>query len=71
VEVEVGAVLTINATLQIGATTTTVEVTATSGAELQTTNASVGTTLTTSQLESLPNMGRDVSTLAVLQPGRR
>jgi hypothetical protein len=69
VEVEVGAVLTINATLQIGATTTTVEVTATSGAELQTTNASVGTTLTTSQLESLPNMGRDVSTLAVLQPG--
>ena len=37
-EVEVGAVLTINAALQIGATTTTVEVTATSGAELQTTN---------------------------------
>jgi hypothetical protein len=67
--VEVGSVLTINATLQIGATSTTVEVTATSGAELQTTNAAVGTTLTTSQLEALPNMGRDVSTLAVLQPG--
>lgn len=68
-DVQVGAVLTINATLQIGATTTTVEVTATSGAELQTTNASVGTTLDGSQLQALPNMGRDVSTLAVLQPG--
>ena len=68
-DVEVGSVLTINATLQIGATTTTVEVTATSGAELQTTNASVGTTLDGNQLQSLPNMGRDVSTLAVLQPG--
>jgi hypothetical protein len=68
-EVEVGAVLTVNANLQIGATTTTVEVTATSGAELQTTNASVGTTLSGVQLQELPNMGRDVSTLAVLQPG--
>jgi hypothetical protein len=69
VEVEVGSVLTINAALQVGATTTTIEVTATSGAELQTTNASVGTTLSGNQLQSLPNMGRDVSTLAVLQPG--
>jgi hypothetical protein len=68
-EVEVGSVLTVNAILQIGATTTTVEVTATSGAELQTTNASVGTTLTGTQLQALPNMGRDVSTLSVLQPG--
>lgn len=69
VSVEVGSVLTINASLQIGATSTTVEVTATSGAELQTSNASVGTTLSGTQLQSLPNMGRDVSTLAVLQPG--
>ncbi|HKA00271.1 MAG TPA: hypothetical protein VKE70_27360, partial [Candidatus Solibacter sp.] len=38
-------------------------------AELQTTNATVGNTLTSESLMKLPNMGRDVSTLAVLQPG--
>ncbi len=69
IEVEVGAVLTVNAALQIGATTTTVEVVASSGVELQTSNASIGTTLSGDQLQNLPNMGRDVSTLAVLQPG--
>src|SRR5665811_1450405 len=35
----------------------------------QTTNATVGNTLTSASLMLLPNMGRDVSTLAVLQPG--
>ncbi|HTS62617.1 MAG TPA: carboxypeptidase-like regulatory domain-containing protein [Candidatus Acidoferrales bacterium] len=68
-QVAVGATMTVNAALQVGATTTTVEVVATSAAELQTTNAQVGTTLNSEALLSLPNMGRDVSTLAVLQPG--
>ncbi len=45
------------------------EVTASAGADLQTTNATVGNTLTSASLMLLPNMGRDVSTLAVLQPG--
>ena len=45
------------------------EVSATVGADLQTTNATVGNTLTSAALMLLPNMGRDVSTLAVLQPG--
>jgi hypothetical protein len=67
--IEVGATATINASLQVGATTTTVEVVASSAAELQTTNAQVGTTLNSEALLALPNMGRDVSTLAVLQPG--
>ena len=67
--VAVGSTLTINASLQVGATTTTVEVIASSTAELVTTNAQVGTTLNSEALASLPNMGRDVSTLAVLQPG--
>jgi len=53
--------------LKVGATTTTVEVSATVGADLQTTNATVGNTLTSEALMLLPNMGRDVSTLAVLQ----
>lgn len=67
--VEVGGSYTVNMALQIGTTSTTVEVSATAGAELQTTNASVGTTLSGSTIIALPNMGRDVSTLAVLQPG--
>src|SRR5579884_3773846 len=65
--VEVGSSVTANATLQIGQTTTTVEVTATS-AELQTTAATVGTTISANAIQFLPNMGRDVSTLAILQP---
>jgi hypothetical protein len=68
-QVDVGSTVTINAALQVGATTTTVEVVASAAAELVTTNAQVGTTLNSEQLLSLPNMGRDVSTLAVLQPG--
>lgn len=67
--VDVGAVLTVNAKLKVGSTSTTVEVTATTGAELQTMNATVGNTLDQKALENLPNLGRDVSTLAVLQPG--
>jgi hypothetical protein len=68
-KVEIGTTLTINTSLQVGATSTTVEVVATSTAELLTTNAQVGTTLNSEALMALPNMGRDVSTLAVLQPG--
>src|SRR5690242_340946 len=67
--VDVAAVLTINAKLSVGTTTTVVEVTATTAAELQTMNATVGNTLDSRALANLPNLGRDVSTLAVLQPG--
>ena len=67
--VTIGDSLTVNAILQVGSTSTTIEVTSTAGAELATTNASVGTSLTGSVLQELPNMGRDVTTLALLQPG--
>ena len=67
--VTVGGTLTVNAKLEVGTTTTTVEVTATAGAELQTTSAAVGTTISGAALQALPNMGREASTLAVLQPG--
>ena len=67
--VEVGQVLTINATLEVGSTATTIEVTASPGAELQTTNATVGATLTGPSLINLPNIGRDASTFAIFQPG--
>ncbi|HEV2491155.1 MAG TPA: carboxypeptidase-like regulatory domain-containing protein [Candidatus Acidoferrales bacterium] len=68
--VQVGTQLTVNAVLQVGATTTTVEVTATPGAELQTLNATVGSTLSGAIITNLPNVSRDASTLAVLQPGQ-
>src|SRR5260370_30334767 len=68
-KVDLGASLSINATLKVGSTSSTVEVSASAGADLQTTNATVGNTLTSASLMLLPNMGRDVSTLAVLQPG--
>jgi hypothetical protein len=45
-QVQVGQVLTINAHLEVGSTSTTVEVAAVAGAELQTTSATVGTTIT-------------------------
>jgi Carboxypeptidase regulatory-like domain len=67
--VQVGLVLTINAKLEVGTTATTVEVVAVTGAELQTTNATVGTTLTGPSLIDLPNLGRDASTFAIFQPG--
>ncbi|HTS26830.1 MAG TPA: carboxypeptidase-like regulatory domain-containing protein [Bryobacteraceae bacterium] len=68
-QVQVGQTLNINATLEVGVTSSTVEVKATNIAELQTASAAVGTSISGAALIALPNLGRDVSTLAVLQPG--
>src|SRR5271157_1597856 len=67
--VDIGQALTVNATLKVGSTTTTVEVSASVGAELQTMNATVGNTLSNQSLMVLPNLGRDATSMAVLQPG--
>ena len=67
--VQVGIVLTLNASLKVGSTSTTVEVSASVGAELQTMNATVGNTLSNTSLLVLPNLGRDATSMAVLQPG--
>lgn len=66
--VDVGSVLTINVTLQLGSTSTTVEVQAQAGADLQTTNASVGSTITGQSITLLPNLGRDANAFLLLQP---
>ncbi len=66
--VEISSVLTINAVLRVGSTATTVEVTASAGAQLQTMNATVGGSLNGKALLLLPNLGRDVTSMAVLQP---
>jgi hypothetical protein len=67
--VEVGTTVTLPFRLELGTSTTTIEVKAVAGAELQTTNAAVGTTISGAALDSLPNFGRDVTTLSVIQPG--
>src|SRR5579859_1828564 len=68
--VQVGTQLTVNAKLQIGSVSTTVEVTSIPGAELQTMDATVGSSLSGAIIMNLPNQSRDASTLAVLQPGQ-
>jgi hypothetical protein len=66
--VDISQVATVNATLKVGSTATTVEVTASAGAQLQTMNATVGGSLNGTSLLLLPNLGRDVTSMAVLQP---
>src|SRR5260370_17522722 len=66
--VSVGTQTTANLKLSIGQTATTIEVQA-SNADLQTMNASTGTTVDPAMVESLPAIGRDVATFATMQPG--
>jgi hypothetical protein len=68
-DVQVGQVTTVNAILEIGSLSTVVEVTSAPGAELQTVNATVGTTVSGASLTYLPIFGSDVSSLAIYQPG--
>ncbi len=67
--VEVGNTLNLNIKLQVGASSTIVEVSAGATAELQTTNATVGSTISGLQLDSLPTPGRDANAFMLLQPG--
>lgn len=67
-EVKVGITTTVNMSLQVGGAAVHVEVTA-AGTELQTTDATVGQIITGDALDSLPGLGRDVSTFVTLQPG--
>ncbi len=67
--VEIGKALTLDISLTVGAAATTVEVQAAAGAELQTANSTVGSTLSGDSLLLLPNLGRDASSLVTLQVG--
>jgi len=67
---EVGLQLNVNAVLEVGSVSSTVEVTYSPGAELQTMNSTVGTTISAETLVNLPNTSRDATTLAVLEPGQ-
>src|SRR6202021_385477 len=67
-EVRVGNATTANMTLQVGGSNVVLEVSA-AGNELQTMNATVGNIITSTALDALPSIGRDVSTFVELQPG--
>ncbi len=67
--VTVGASLTLNITLEIGSVAETVEVSVTTGADLQTLNATVGNTVGGDVLQQLPSIQRDAATFVTLQPG--
>jgi hypothetical protein len=67
--VQVAEILNVNATLEIGQVTSVVEVSTSPGAELQTVNATVGTTVSGPSLTYLPIFGSDASSLAIFQPG--
>ena len=62
-----GKPLTLNVSMQVGAATQTVEVTAT-GAELQTMNATLGESISGAAIVALPNLNRDANSLTSLQP---
>lgn len=67
-EVVVGQSLTLNLTMEVGAATQTVEVKAIPGAELQTLNSTMGTTLGGDTMLALPNQNRDATSLLIFQP---
>jgi len=66
--VALGSTVTVNATLKVGSMAETVIVEAGAATELVTTTATVGSVISGNSLLHLPNLGRDVSTLAILQP---
>jgi len=66
--VEVGESRTLDAKLALGEATEVVEV-RTSNTDLQTMNATIGNTVNSSTLQSLPSLGRDVSSFVTMQPG--
>jgi hypothetical protein len=64
----VGTQLNENVQMNLGSVSTTVTVTETAGAQLQTMNSTVGNTVTGTALDSLPALGRDATTFMTLQP---
>ncbi|HMD84313.1 MAG TPA: carboxypeptidase-like regulatory domain-containing protein [Terriglobia bacterium] len=67
-QVVIAQSLTLNLTLEVGAATQTVEVTAVAGAELQTLNSTMGSTLAGDTIIALPNVNRDATSLMLFQP---
>src|SRR5947208_565702 len=67
-EVIVGQTLTVNVTLEVGTMSETVEVNVVTGAELQTENATMGSTVSGDMMLTMPSLNRDATSLLTLQP---
>jgi len=68
VTVLLGQNLTVNLSMELGTSSTTVEVT-TQGNLLQTENANIATTFDTRQVQNIPNPGNDITYVAQTAPG--
>ncbi len=66
---DVGKSVELDVQLQPGSVTESVSITATGEAELQTSDAAVGSVLDQQRIQRLPNASRTVTALIVLQPG--
>jgi hypothetical protein len=71
VEVGLNATITINITMEVGAVSTTVDVTANSAAALLETGPVIGDVLTRDRIENLPMVGNNVLDLLDILPGIR
>jgi len=69
INVQVARVTDVAVSLQIGATSVTVEVGGEAATVLETSSNMVGTTIDTKQIEDLPLAGRDLTQLSTLTPG--
>ena len=69
VMVEVNKSSVINVKLEVGAEHTVIEVTAAAGAQLQTTDAQIGNSISKDMIGRLPTLARNVTELLNLQPG--
>jgi hypothetical protein len=67
-ELVVGGQLSLDLTLEVGTSTQTVEVRSTPGAELQTLNSTMSTSVTASSLIQLPSIDRDVAGVLYYTP---
>src|SRR5437667_30391 len=67
-DVAIGRAALVNARLEIGTASQTVEVVAGSAVELQTLDASVGNVMNQDALDKLPSLSRDATAILLLQP---
>ena len=67
-DVAIGRGASVNAKLEIGTTSQTVEVVAGSAVELQTLDASVGNVINQEALDKLPSLSRDATAILLMQP---
>jgi len=67
-DVAIGRAALVNARLEIGTASQTVEVVAGSAVELQTLDASVGNVISQDALDKLPSLSRDATAILLMQP---